>query len=33
MNQLFAKLTLVSLQQGVTELATHYMNADRTKPV
>jgi nucleoside-diphosphate-sugar epimerase len=33
MNQLFAKPTWVSLQQGVTELATHYMNADGTKPV
>lgn len=33
MNQLFPRPTLVPLQQGLIELATHYMNEARTKPV
>jgi len=33
MNQLFSKPTPISLLQGVTELAEHYTNVDRTKPV
>ena len=33
MNQLLPRQTLVFLEQGITELATHYTNLARTKPV